>query len=1066
MLGHNMTRASTNRKSTPSTTTTMATIPTDVPSDHNLNLPPPKTVLPRASTQPDVPGTVLPASTDQKRDEGICPQVPLPPNTRLVPRPILANLPGTPRYMLRNIATSAQSEAGSSSLASGNSDVSNDGHESNPISLTTPIDPLMQTDKADPENMSNVDVSDSAMMNDPIIDAPLLPQFGILPSSDQLSSTNTTINTLPVSPSSSLPEANAALPTSRSIIIDTPNLSSNGPELGHISVLSPSLPQHPAVTSDDSNGPLDPDSGDANRASNPASIPELKVKIIPTISETVQKTTTSPQLREPQTITGSGLIDAEEGRKEERNNMVEDTTVISLSPVLSQSEELKYPGNLTSVSGEVGTVVVGTQSAIEKVDTVVNGIGSEVMNGKHSSTLVPADTGSKDGNTVESGKDTEGRSDTIDVPEVMDTTRDLVHNANGTLVRTETFIVETKPLQSRQKTPSVDIMDAADVLLEGRVEVHFESRQPTTPMNDTVGVGRALDAGTVEGQSLDSQSFTRTPTAPITDSKDPVSSHGEFEGDPRKVETIHAGNSEDKMDVDKEMVQPIQPTPPLSTYGSSLTSTPYMMQMKSLHSIQLLQSLTHFLRIPSRDRQLGVSGTLEVSLADLKSQGMCPVIENARLPSLAGPRLPTEEALSVDQRLDILAHVLAHASVTLAKNLYPYRGKELETKVDILDKSLQQQFETIQKPDGRTCGEMYEPPKELGAYRDTAFGLSIASLFQGAQTSLPSHNRQFESVEVQTEAEIEVPAPQSLSTDATMVDLTFHTPPLPEPPSTPLAKAEYQPENNRSVAKTVMSIMRNMADLLECTTQGGSVTSLKGKEKEDTDVDMMPSYLDSPAFTTILEEFKSMKEEMRRSQHRSQSEVESIKLSHLMEVEALKDEIRTIESKGKQEIEEVTRHYSQQIRELKSTIRLKAEREGEREREERSEKLPSHELLELRRRVASLEECSRSASTSVDMLRSGSRASMTNGHFQDSVISRHPSSHLLSTDFEDYTTALRAPGQSTRERSMSKPGTPASTDGNPFSNRHPEVTDLDEGVPPAKSQRKMHMVNFLRPRMD
>jgi len=264
----------------------------------------------------------------------------------------------------------------------------------------------------------------------------------------------------------------------------------------------------------------------------------------------------------------------------------------------------------------------------------------------------------------------------------------------------------------------------------------------------------------------------------------------------------------------------------------------------------------------------------------------------------------------------------------------------------------------------------------------------------------------------------------------------------------------------------VMSIMRNMADLLECTTQGGSVKSLKGKEKEDTDVDMMPSYLDSPAFTTILEEFKSMKEEMRRSQHRSQSEVESIRLSHFMEVEALKDEIRSIESKGKQELEEVTRQYSQQIRELKSTIRLRAEGEGERDREKESgsEKLPSLELLELHRRVASLEECSRSDSVSVDMLRSGSRASMTNGNFQDPVNSRHPPSHLLSTDFEEqpYTTTFRAPGQLTRERSMSKPGTPASTDGISFSNRHPDVTDVDESIPlPGKSQRKMHMKNFF-----
>jgi response regulator of citrate/malate metabolism len=69
------------------------------------------------------------------------------------------------------------------------------------------------------------------------------------------------------------------------------------------------------------------------------------------------------------------------------------------------------------------------------------------------------------------------------------------------------------------------------------------------------------------------------------------------------------------------------------------------------------------------------------------------------------------------------------------------------------------------------------------------------------------------------------------------------------------------------------------------------VSSLKGKEKEVIGADMRPSYLNSSALTTILEEFKAMKEEMRRSQQRSQSEVESMKLSHFMELEALKDEI-------------------------------------------------------------------------------------------------------------------------------------------------------------------------------
>ena len=81
----------------------------------------------------------------------------------------------------------------------------------------------------------------------------------------------------------------------------------------------------------------------------------------------------------------------------------------------------------------------------------------------------------------------------------------------------------------------------------------------------------------------------------------------------------------------------------------------------------------------------------EDSLADLKSQGMVQLLNLLVIP----PRSPAEEALSIDQRLDVPAHSLTHVSVTLVNNLYPYRWKELETKIDIHDKSLQQQFETI-----------------------------------------------------------------------------------------------------------------------------------------------------------------------------------------------------------------------------------------------------------------------------------------------------------------------------------------------------------------------------------
>lgn len=453
---------------------------------------------------------------------------------------------------------------------------------------------------------------------------------------------------------------------------------------------------------------------------------------------------------------------------------------------------------------------------------------------------------------------------------------------------------------------------------------------------------------------------------------------------------------------------------------------------------------------------------LEDDSANLKSQGTCPAIEQAHYPLLVGPRLLMEEAISVDQRLDIITLV----SVTLAKNLYPYRGKDLETRIDTLNEILQQQFEKL---DSRSCEEMDEPLKELDLDLDTAFDASTPSTStesQGVQTSLSTEvNRQFESVEVQTEAEDEVSASQPLCADATMVDLAITTPPIQEPPSTPATTSVPQPQHNLFAAKTVMSMMRNMADLLECTTQGisqGSVKSLKGKEKEVIDVDIPSGYLDSsPPFTTILEEFRGMKEEMRRSQHRNQSEVESMRLSHFMEVAALKDEIRSIESRGKQELEEVTRRYSQQIGELKTTIRSREERE----RRDKEKESGSLELLEIRRRVASLEARSLSDSISADMLRSASRGSIPNGHFQEP---RHPHfnpPHLLPTDLEEqpYATAFRAPRQFMREESMSKPGTPAPSDRKPFPNRYPDAMELDESMPlPAKSQRKMHMINFPR----
>lgn len=1020
------------KKSTSSTTTTMATVSTDAPTDQKLDLPTPtSTNRPRNIVEELLARVAIP-------DEGVYYNLPF-----FVPADALMSNPN-PKTISNPLYshTAAQSEADSSS-APGNSN-----GESNSISN----DPSTQID---PEIVPDMEISDPVTMNDPIVDAPpLLPQSS-LPSSPIAKSTNSSITALPVptSPEVNLPTSSMA--ESPTTVTANPDLSSTSPNVHDdlVSVLPPSLPQNDAVISDNSIGPVGPDPGNGDRDLNPTFLPELKVKIFQTILDTVQRMTGAPQTRVLQARTR--VIDA----VEERNNIVDESIAIPLSPILSQNEQLVYPADLISGNDEIESIVV-----VEAVD----GTSSGVTDGINPPTVVPAfealqgTVENEKDMDVEGAKEMEGAKDLADGTEVMDTMGDLV---DDTGVSMENYSVETQ-VQSYQETPTADNMDEVDVAMEKvAVNVHTQSRQET-PMNGTHGVSVVSEVGVGESRSLGSSSFMGTSTASMNNSTVAHDSVLEAHGDSREVAVTHVGNSEDKMNVDEEIFQPIPRRLPFPTDGTPPTTTRYItpaVRTKSLHSIQLLQGLIHFLQMPAQDKQLGAYRTIEDDFADHKGQATCPSVEQAHYPLLVGPCSLTEEAITVDQRLDVLAHV----SVTLAKNLYPYRGKELETRIDTLTKSLQQQFELIQKLDSQSCGGMDEPFREL-AHSDTSFNPSTAStstetISQGIQTLLPSHvNRQFESVEVQTEVENEISVTrQPISADATMVDLTIPTPSLQELPSASPAIAEARPESNGSVTRTVMSMMRNMADLLECATQEtsqGSVKSLKGKEKEVVGVDMMPSYLDSPAFTTILEEFKSMREEIRRSQHRSLSEVESLRLSHFMEVQALKDEIRNIESRGKQELEEITRQYSQQIGELRSTIRLGEERERTRDREKESGS--SLELLELRRRVASLEARCRSDSST-------SRASMANGHFQEP---RHPNfhlPHLLPADLEEqqpYATTFRAPRQYMREESMSKPGTPAPSDRNPFGNRHPDAMDLDESMPlPAKSQRKMYMMNFPRP---
>ncbi|KAF8147857.1 hypothetical protein B0H34DRAFT_277072 [Crassisporium funariophilum] len=532
---------------------------------------------------------------------------------------------------------------------------------------------------------------------------------------------------------------------------------------------------------------------------------------------------------------------------------------------------------------------------------------------------------------------------------------------------------------------------------------------------------------------------------------------------------------EDDMDVDTERTpdhlgrpDSVETACPDENSGSPMTRDA---RAKSLHSVQLLRDLLHFLRMPARDRKPGMARNLEEAMENVKSQGLWPSDSYIRDAAV----LDGEQSMTVDQRLDILAH----ASVALANDLYPFRGEELETRINSLDIRLQEQFQMIQNSEDMPFND-YDARSAPIPHRNNGASTSI-----GLQSE--HLERQLEDIGIQTHTESVTssrshpPLPNKhrlLSPDATMIDLSTPVTQV-APESSPAPEVAT---GHRSVAGTVMSMMRNMADLLELSNHGQTEVpasrSVKGKEKaiDFADVDIPEAHWPgkSPVMATLLEEFRHMKEEMRRSQQRSRDELKSIRMAHFTEMETLKDQIRRLEDRGKEEVDKVLHRCQDEMEELKTTIRFR-EPEGEREKrkakknaEESAE--PSLELIELRRRVAMLETRARTEVSAADIPRSVSRSSMTNGNISEPAYARnpgsHPLSHLIGNDYEDspYTPTFKPPRPFARDGSISKPGTPAPSERRSFSIRHPDIMDMDEGIPlPAKSQRKMHMMSFSRP---
>lgn len=512
---------------------------------------------------------------------------------------------------------------------------------------------------------------------------------------------------------------------------------------------------------------------------------------------------------------------------------------------------------------------------------------------------------------------------------------------------------------------------------------------------------------------------------------------------------------------------------------------------KTLHTVLLLRDLLRFLRYPSGEAEQGIPTTSTV--ASTGHSGPYSVLESrARYASLEG-----EEPMTVDQRLD----VLAHASVALAKVLYSFRGKELETRIDSLDRRLQQQFERLWKPEEHPPKEYESQARILNEKEVQTLEISLSSqsiqtmeelkvvesikpppsmTSQGIQAA--EEERILEATGIQTElvlASEPLPTPSEpetpirlLSPDTTMVDVSQPSPEGDLIVTSKLVPSGNELERRPPVSGAVASIMRSMADLLESASRDsfGVVRSAKGKEREVDvrDVEMGEGYADSPILAVLMNELKSMKDELRENQQRSREEIVAMRMLHRSEVDTLKGQMQDKEHQGREELEEIRRRHGEELEQVRDTIHTLT---NLKEKRESVEDGPSIEILDLSRRITTLESRSRTDSFADSNSPAPQSSPATiRASEPPTTIHRlpnsHPLAHLLPSD-PDELNSLPSPRTGRplfTEFSVSKPGTPASSDKPSISTRHLDGMDIEESIPlPIKTQRKIHMMMFQRP---
>lgn len=468
----------------------------------------------------------------------------------------------------------------------------------------------------------------------------------------------------------------------------------------------------------------------------------------------------------------------------------------------------------------------------------------------------------------------------------------------------------------------------------------------------------------------------------------------------------------------------------MSAFGQAGLPDPHEKTQK-LHASLLVRDLLDFMRTSSWKRHH-------------------PHVQGERGP-VVDPRtrhmvLDGDHAMSVDQRFVILKNSV----LAIVNRFDGMKADQLEKEIADVDSKLKHIFDETWTALNLPCREEW-PFKRITRDTDVqASPVEVVALPKApvhdasVQASIEPIRRLFESVSIQTgPAPSHPPTPllrPSVSPDATMVDLTSSN------------KSFKSVENDISVKVAMASIMDMMQDFVE------NPKSNKGKEPEDS--------AESSLLATVMAEFKAMKEDLKKAQQMNREELQAINELHRNEVKALREELRDREQQRKAELDALSSQHRVEVEALRGTIRtMEKERERLASSEDEATRMQPQELLDLRRRISTLEALPRSPGFVSDHVMASpplSAASTVRSELPAAApkMQAHPLSHLIAIDSEDAPMPFspRTHMASVREASASKPGTPLSSERTSVSRRDSMDVADEPNIPmPVKTQRKPYM---------